>query len=324
MNPLEVKNATPTTLAAMCQQEEMGYKTCPYLQQIIQSPQHHLMTTTTKETAATSSALDVDIQSRSNMVAWCYQVVDFCKFHRETVAISMNLLDRFMACPFAAVMAAKTNVKVYQLACMTTLYTAVKIHEPEAMDPKIVSTLSNGTYSPAQIEDMEMQILMALTWRVNPPTAMAFVRQFLDLLPAQHFFADSQRQRRDAVYDLAKLQTELAVAEYCFLGVSASVIAYCALLNALESVGMDAQALAYASAICSHAIGLHAGQDDDTVVQVQNWLYEAVLANQKPIDAFSAVSSSDDASSSSNSNAIINKHTSAILTSPRSTAQYTF
>jgi hypothetical protein len=60
---------------------------------------------------------------------------------------------------------------------------AVKIHEPEAMDPDTVSTLSRGTYSAHDIENMELQILKALEWRVNPPTSVSFARQLLALLP---------------------------------------------------------------------------------------------------------------------------------------------
>jgi hypothetical protein len=307
MSHLDI-NATLSTIAAMCQQEENAYQTCPYTYLYQNQPNQpscmgpaHL----------DSEASPIDIGCRNKMVAWCYQVVDFCEFNRETVAIAINFLDRFIASPFAVI--AKNDRKVYQLATMTALYTAVKIHEPEAMDPKLVSALSHGTYRPAQVEDMEAKILTALEWRVNPPTAMAFVRQFLDLLPAH--VIDSSCQR-DAVYDLAKLQTELAVSEHRFLGIRASAIAYCALTNALESVGMDEKTLAYTSAAFSQAICLY-GQSD-TIVQVQNWLYEAVLLNQPA--AHELLTPSNSASSSSK--AI--KHTSSIQESPRSTAQCGF
>merc|ERR1712226_396506 len=101
----------------------------------------------------TSSDTNMDdpdhMDSRKKMVAWCFQVVDFCKFQRETVSIAMNLLDRFMMTSQSQV--AKTDVKVYQLAAMTALYTAVKIHEPEVMDPKLISNLSRGVYQPEEV-----------------------------------------------------------------------------------------------------------------------------------------------------------------------------
>jgi Cyclin, N-terminal domain len=38
----------------------------------------------------------VDEDCRIKMCEWCYQVVDFCKFRRETVSISMSYLDRYL------------------------------------------------------------------------------------------------------------------------------------------------------------------------------------------------------------------------------------
>jgi Cyclin, N-terminal domain/Cyclin, C-terminal domain len=307
MSPIDV-DATLTTLAAMCQQEETGYKTCPYLYQS-QPPQ----SCAAIGPAHAASDAPVDIDCRNKMAAWCYQVVDFCKFNRETVAISMNYLDRFMSSTTAGASVALQDRKVYQLVAMTTLYTAVKIHEPEAMDPKLVSTLSRGTYSPAQVEAMEASILPAIQWRLNPPTAMAFVRQFLDLLPSN--IIDSYQ--RDAVYDLSKFQTELAVSEYDFLSVRASIIGYCALMNALESVGVDDKTLAYMSIVFSQACCLD-GQSD-TVFEVQNWLYKAVL-NQPATHGFS-IHSSNSASSTSLSDSKAIQRTSSIEVSPRSAAQ---
>jgi Cyclin, N-terminal domain/Cyclin, C-terminal domain len=314
MSPIDV-DATLTTLAAMCQQEETGYKTCPYMYQsqppqscaVVRGPAHC--------STASSAAADapVDIDCRNKMAAWCYQVVDFCKFNRETVAISMNYLDRFMRSPSGAV--ALEDRKVYQLVAMTTLYTAVKIHEPEAMDPKLVSTLSRGTYSPAQVEAMEATILPALQWRLNPPTAMAFVRQLLDLLPL-HIIDSYQR---DAVYDLSKFQTELAVSEYDFLNVHASIVGYCALMNALESVGVDDNTLAYMSIVFSQAIHCCLDGQSDTVYEVQNWLYKAVL-NQPATHGFSIHSPNSASSSSLSDNKAIQR-TSSIEVSPRSAAQ---
>ncbi|KAL7570883.1 hypothetical protein ACA910_018945 [Epithemia clementina (nom. ined.)] len=280
---MQDKDEILNTIAAMCQQEAKGYKTCDFLYQQQQQQQDECATTTASGPLNTMMVEDdnnnnsevacdpIDVDCRTKMAAWCYQVVDFCKFHRETVAIAMNLLDRFVACSQSAdAKAARSDRKVYQLAAMTALYTAVKIHEPEAMDPKLVSTLSRGTYTPAQVEAMERQLLTALTWRVNPPTAMAFVRQYMQLLapilPRDEFV-------QTTIYDLTKFQTELAVSEYDFLEVHPSVVAFCSLLNSLESVGViDATSLEAMAHVLSQAIGL---QGD--VSEIQMWLYQAVV-----------------------------------------------
>lgn len=213
--------------------------------------------------------LNVDADCRSKMANWCYQVVDFCKFRRESVEIAMNYLDRYLMTP--AGLSAKVDRKIYQLAAMTSLYTAVKIHEPEAMDPKLVSNLSRGTYTPEQVETMEYNIITALQWRLNPPTALSFVRLYLDLIPSD-LLDDSSRQ---TVYEITKYQTELAVNEYDMVGVRSSTIALCSLMNSLESVGMDAKLLSQAGYVLSQAIGTD--MHSDQIFNVQNWLYESVI-----------------------------------------------
>jgi len=215
------------TIAAMCQQEKR-YETCDYLFQA------------QEESSRPSSCcllddIDVDMECRTKMVAWCYSVVDFCQMSRETVAISMNILDRFMATPAAA--QAMSDRRTYQLAAMTALYTAVKIHEPEALSPEIVSKISRDTYSEQEIEAMEVQLLNGVSWHVNPPTPLTFVRQCLSLISE----SELDEFTREAVYELAKVQTELSVQEYSFLQVKPSIVAYCSLLNALTSVGGVAQ-----------------------------------------------------------------------------------
>jgi ribosomal protein L37AE/L43A len=176
------------------------------------------------------AGLPVDAECRFKMAEWCYQVVDFCKFSRETVAISMSYLDRYIST--AAGLPALSDRKLFQLAAMTCLYTAIKIHEPEAMEPRIVAQLSRGTYTEQQVTDMELEILNAIQWRMNPPTALSFLNNSLALLP-EGVMSPSDR---DTVYELAKFQTELAVHEYSLITVSASTVAFSAMMNALETV----------------------------------------------------------------------------------------
>ena len=269
---------TLLSIAAMCQQEETGYRTCDFLGK--DRTRSCSSSLDNPSCPLTPPLVDIDMDCRTKMSAWCYQVVDFCKFNRETVAIAMNLLDRFVASSSPASVAVMADRKSYQLAAMTCLYTAVKIHEPEAMDPRLVSTLSRGTYQPHEVEAMERQILTALTWRVNPPTAMAFVRQYLALIPDTVLDPIT----RAAIYDLAKFQTELAVSEYDFLNVKPSVVSFCSLMNALESVGCLPEVVFQTIAsTLSHAIQLSANVSD-----IQMWLYQAVVREPAAQTMFAA------------------------------------
>ncbi|KAI2494380.1 cyclin-like protein [Fragilaria crotonensis] len=172
----------------------------------------------------------VNSDCRSRMVDWCFQVVNFCKYERETVEIAMSSLDRFLGT--AQGNDALNDRKTFQLAAMTCLYTAIKVHEPEAIDPQMMSGLSRGVYSPKQFEAMELKIMSALQWRVNAPTSMSFVRFFMALLPDAAIMGDEL----DAISEFAKFQTEVAVGENSLVGVSASTIALAAIANALNAL----------------------------------------------------------------------------------------
>ena len=94
--------------------------------------------------------------------------------------------------------AAIINGEEFQLAAMTSLYIAVKIHEPEIMSASLISTLSRGAHTTKNVERMEQKILHAVRWRVNPPTSLSFVRQYIKLLPQE--FLDEET--KTTLYDV--------------------------------------------------------------------------------------------------------------------------
>lgn len=214
-----------------------------------------------------SSAI-VDMDCRSKICGWFVQVVDFCKFRRETVEIALSFLDRFLLSPQGA--GARTDRTTYQLASMTALYTAVKIHEAEAMDPKLVSKLSRGAYSPSEIEEMEQILLTGLQWRVNPPTTMSFVRELMNLIPQETMDIET----RNALVDVTKLQIELTMGCEALFKTPASLVAVAALQNSLASLPIDGQLSEYILYVFSNA--LQWDSRDLAVMNVQNVMYEAV------------------------------------------------
>lgn len=214
------------TIRAMRQQEENGYKCADYLHQVERLNRVH-------SKGPLNSADPVDAECRFRMVEWCYQVVDFCKFSRDTVAVAMSYLDRFLVTSEGADVL--QDRKMFQLCAMTCLYTAIKTHEPEAMEPQVISGLSRGAYTAKQVEETERRIIGAIQWRMNPPTPLSFVRSLLALMPKD---AMDDTARKVAV-EFAKYQTELAVEESSFVSVNSSMIAFAAIANALQAV--DAQ-----------------------------------------------------------------------------------
>jgi hypothetical protein len=175
------------------------------------------------------NTVEQDEDSRIKMSEWCYQVVDFCKFRRETVGIGMSYLDRYLATlnDRTAVM----DRKFYQLVAMTSLYIAIKIHEPLEMETSLLADLSRGCYTALQIAEMESKILTALEWRLAGPTPLCFVQHFIALFP------DTVDLRiKSAIMDYARYQTELAVSSIRLVPRQASEIALATILNAMEGI----------------------------------------------------------------------------------------
>lgn len=247
------------SIEAMRMQEETGYRTEDYMLSEQAEPE---------VPSANGPQQPVDKECRTKMSEWCFQVVDFCKFNRETVSIAMSFLDRFLMTPEGQ--EAVNDRKVFQLAAMTSLYTAIKVHEPEAMEPKVVASLSRGAYTEDEVTDMERRILMAIQWRMNPPTAMSFVHHFMALLDE----GSMKESEIVGTLELAKYQTELAVNCYDFVGVDASTIAFAALTNALQCADVSRDVEYTFMSRITQASNINA--DSDVVFNVQDQLYEAV------------------------------------------------
>ena len=160
----------------------------------------------------------------------------------------MSILDRFLCSQDGKIILKNRNQ--YQLAAMTSLYTAVKLHEPEVMSAQLVATLSRGVHTAQEVEQMELRILNGIAWHVNPPTALSFVREFMKLLPSTLLVDASIKA---TVFEVTKFQAELAVGDATLISTPASTIAYASLMNALGSVCLDRNAVGYVSSILSQA-----------------------------------------------------------------------
>jgi len=171
----------------------------------------------------------VDEHFRLFMVNLCYQIVDFCDFSCDVVAISTNYLDRFLSTTEG--IDARKDRKLFQLAAMTCIYTAIKIHEVEAIDPTFISNLSKGNFTEKQVVDMEQRIITSLQWRLNPPTPLSFIQKFLSIIPDKTM----SKSEKSKAMKLATYQTELSVREYHFLSYDASCIALASLANAMQA-----------------------------------------------------------------------------------------
>lgn len=226
----------------------------------------------------TCATNEMDMDSRGKMAIWCYQAADLCNFQRETVAIAMNIFDRFLTCDVGR-MICRSNIRTYQLAAMTSYYTAVKVHEPEPVNPSFLVKMSAGTYSEQEIEAMELNILQGVSWRVNPPTALSFVRSCLNLIDEEILDVVT----RQAFYELVQVQTECASLDRRFSAIRPSIIAYCSMMNAMTNVSEATMPLVWGILTMPLAEVLRS-TDCQTKTDVQLYLMEAMLQDSQEQD----------------------------------------
>jgi len=169
----------------------------------------------------------IDGYYRRLMVTWCKQIAESCDYNNRTVAIAINILDRFAA-KKPKILRDDTANNIFQLATMTCLYTAVKIHEKNVLDLKTMEKLSRDSFSSDEFKEMEFDILTSLDWRVNPPTAFSFTEMYLELLPPSIM----DQSKRKIIGKLIEQQIKYMMEDCRFLGMRASELAFAATYNA--------------------------------------------------------------------------------------------
>ena len=198
------------------------------------------------------------LESRRRMMIFYYELVEKVGSSRETVEIAVSFLDRFLAAPVVGPQAL-SNKRLFQLMATTCIYTAVKIHEAQAIAPSLLADLSQGVFSAQDIEEMESMLLQTLQWQLNPPTSAAFVRVYLDLVPQKLL----SRELKSIAYKLAEHQAEYALTDERLLYERKAAVAFWAVENTLEQLHIyDDEVLAYLSSAVFGAYGMSVEQGD--------------------------------------------------------------
>jgi hypothetical protein len=198
-------------LNVMKVQEAMHYRCADYLSDL-PSDSHH-----------------VDSWCRSKMIEWCFQVIDFIDFSRETVVIAIAYLDRFMSSGSPRALQVLQDRKEFQLATMTAFYVAIKLHEPKLIDISVLTELSHGSYTEQDFKQMEMDLLSSLSWQLNGPTAITFLEHYIVLLPLERYHIPI-----DAVLESARYQIELSLNDYALVGMHPSKVAVAAIVQSIK------------------------------------------------------------------------------------------
>ncbi|GAX23526.1 hypothetical protein FisN_14Hu299 [Fistulifera solaris] len=172
----------------------------------------------------------INFDHRSAMVIWWLNLLEILEYPTEIAEIALSYLDRCLCSTAGSSMA--QNLSSFRLLCVTCIYTAIKVHGYASVPPSSFAQLCQDEYTVEQIEEMEYKLLPALQWRMNPPTGRSYLRLFVELLP-------SVEDDKQIVLELADYQVVHSTPNEKWMTVASYVTAYCAFINALETVGMD-------------------------------------------------------------------------------------
>ena len=214
--------AVADVLAVMLQKETTTYMRGDYL-----------LKTSSSELRGVH-APKVNEDDRTKIVDWCYKVVDRCQFERETVAIAMDMVDRFLSKPSDLARHALCNRMQFQLLVVSALYLSIKMNERSVLSPSFLSLLSCDQYSAEDIEVMEQSLLKGLSCHVSAPTCMQIATHTLSLISKQVSIQKSTTWA--TILDEVAFQAEYAVRDYYFATQRPSTVAIAAIFNAIEIV----------------------------------------------------------------------------------------
>ena len=202
----------------------------------------------------------VDPSCRFVMAKWCISLCKFLNYDSGMVASIMSCVDRFVSTPEGSEILLDRDK--FQLAVMASLYLVAKIQQSQSIEPASMAKLSRGKYSKHDIETMELDILSALKWCVNPPTPTDFAHEFLrnfNFIPEEEDDDDDDDDvsmndgessststsatstitttTEQRIIELVNCQIEEATCNYELSCLNRpSRVAFCALSNALESL----------------------------------------------------------------------------------------
>lgn len=165
---------------------------------------------------------------RQQMLDWSHLVLDSFGIDRDVVAVSFNILDRYIAQEI------QSNIPItredFQLFSMTALFIAVKLLEsyPRKLTADALVDMSRGFYASEDILHTEREILKTLGFFLNPTTAFGFCRMYWEMFPLAASFEFQAN---------CQSITEFALKDTYFLAKKPSVVGLAAVMHASRLQG---------------------------------------------------------------------------------------
>ena len=186
-----------------------------------------------------SSSATITAADRRALCSWSYEIIEsLSNINREVACIGISYLDRFMATSSPRAKAALTTRHEYQLATVACTVIAIKNRGGVKLGSDFVANeICHGLYTSDEIDVMEMEVMQALTWKLNGPSPHEFIDALLGLLPASSEDSSSVNNASSSLLlsKHAKNQVEAAVLDYDLALQSSLSLAYAAILTSLQT-----------------------------------------------------------------------------------------
>ena len=157
---------------------------------------------------------DINEKMRAILIDWLVEVHLKFKLRHETLFLTVNILDRFLAVQ-------KVNRQRLQLVGVVSLMIAAKYEEIYPPEVRDYVYICDNAYSREQIIQMEQTILAKLNFRLTVPTPRSFLKRFC-----------KAAQGDSRLLLLISYLLELSLVDYSFLKYTPSLL--CAAATSLS------------------------------------------------------------------------------------------
>jgi len=197
---------------------------------------------------------------------WSYKVVTYFGMDASTLWAALSYLDRYVDAT------GPCDNKGFKLAAMASLYLAIKVYEPKSrrVTSEQIAHLSRDDFRPGDIARMEMQLLMVLQWRVNTPTPVSFVHEFINVSKTLRELPDDEIAR---LTELCSIGVAMSAYEVSFVGVHPSTIAFALVLVAMDHIDSSAVTSDLFTAFCDDICAATGARHDPEVTMRFNEMF---------------------------------------------------
>lgn len=169
---------------------------------------------------------DVNHQMRAILVDWLVEVGEEYNLRSDTLFLTVNLVDRFLAIE-------RVERGALQLVGITAMLIASKYQEIYPPSIQKFVYISDNTYTVAQVIRMEEVMLNALEFNLTVVTPKCFLRRFVKAACAD---LPMDQSLLENFHYLSSYITELTLQEYSFVKYLPSTIATSAVVIALMTL----------------------------------------------------------------------------------------